>query len=171
MLEDYDADHAKNSLPGGAPDDIKRPLVKSKESRVLAAGGSGESKLHKRKARNSDTDFDAVSNIVIESKPHKKLMTSGRQEIREPWAACNALVKHEFILDTENSHSQVVKEAKSIQADIEPSSPRLFLPDGRSIFESENATLAVARNKYKLTNSYYETVTSPHTNQWIGAMA
>lgn len=31
--------------------------------------------------------------------------------------------------------------------------------------------LAVARNNYKISNSYYEGNTSPQANQWIGAMA
>lgn len=80
------------------------------------------------------------------------------------------MLKGGFISATENSHIQAIEGTNPSQVVIKPTSPRLFLTDGRSICDSEDAMVAAARDKYNITNNYYEAVTSPQANQWIGAM-
>lgn len=78
--DDYDADHAEGSRVAGAPQNAKRLVVKSKEYRVLGSSCPGESKLFKRKTRNSDTESDAVPLSISLSKPH----TNSSQAVIEP---------------------------------------------------------------------------------------
>lgn len=97
-------------------------------------------------------------------------MTSGKQGTRHPRAAYNALIKPRFILHTENFHVQAIDDGNLSHAVVEPSSPLWFLTDSRAFADSEDAMLAVARNKCKISNNYFQ-VTSPQAYQSIGAMA